>query len=293
MNSPDNTSFYFCFCLISNFTFTCAPSGFYISDSGVWLWLVGWKAWATLLMLSSDMHHNDDSSRMVNDGDDEEDYDNTKNSSLPCQLGQDCGDGHWLFPPSWSEILALWAKVWPPLQLSWGTPRYMPIIITSKKHQNWNQYWWHKSLTASRSIFQVKLRRGATPYGGIRLTDTCNHDGLTDVGSGWIILPAFRNKTKKKQKQYWGGTWGSVQRTQRASWTLGGEGDDQNQHNHFDNDGDDDDADDANGDNSHDKYAELTRIKLVWRAEAWALSNQKFWWWRWWRSFHWNDSSEE
>ena len=40
------------------------------------------------------------------------------------------------------------------------------------------------STSASKSIFQVKLRRGATPYGGIRLTDTCNHDGLTDVGSG-------------------------------------------------------------------------------------------------------------
>lgn len=29
------------------------------------------------------------------------------------------------------------------------------------------------------------LARGETPYGGIRLTDTCNHDGLTDAYTGW------------------------------------------------------------------------------------------------------------
>ena len=28
-------------------------------------------------------------------------------------------------------------------------------------------------------------RRGVTPYGGLRLTDSCHHDGLTDAGSGW------------------------------------------------------------------------------------------------------------
>ena len=29
------------------------------------------------------------------------------------------------------------------------------------------------------------LPRGHTPYGGIKLTDTCNHDGLTDAYTGW------------------------------------------------------------------------------------------------------------
>lgn len=29
------------------------------------------------------------------------------------------------------------------------------------------------------------LKRGATPYGGMKLTDTCNHDGLTDAYTGW------------------------------------------------------------------------------------------------------------
>jgi len=29
------------------------------------------------------------------------------------------------------------------------------------------------------------LKRGQTPYGGIKLTDTCNHDGLTDAYTGW------------------------------------------------------------------------------------------------------------
>lgn len=29
------------------------------------------------------------------------------------------------------------------------------------------------------------LKRGETPYGGLQLSDSCNHDGLTDVGSGW------------------------------------------------------------------------------------------------------------
>ena len=29
------------------------------------------------------------------------------------------------------------------------------------------------------------LPRGLTPYGGIKLLDTCNHDGLTDAYSGW------------------------------------------------------------------------------------------------------------
>ena len=29
------------------------------------------------------------------------------------------------------------------------------------------------------------LARGVTPYGGIMLTDTCNHDGLTDAYTGW------------------------------------------------------------------------------------------------------------
>jgi len=29
------------------------------------------------------------------------------------------------------------------------------------------------------------LRRGALPYGGSSLTDSCNHDGLTDAYSGW------------------------------------------------------------------------------------------------------------
>ena len=29
------------------------------------------------------------------------------------------------------------------------------------------------------------LPRGDTPYGGIKLLDTCNHDGLTDAYSGW------------------------------------------------------------------------------------------------------------
>ena len=29
------------------------------------------------------------------------------------------------------------------------------------------------------------LRRGVTPYGGLKLTDSCNHDGLTDAYSGW------------------------------------------------------------------------------------------------------------
>ena len=46
-----------------------------------------------------------------------------------------------------------------------------------------------------------------------------------------------KSKTNKQEnKQYWGGTWGSAQRTQQASSTLGGEGDDSNQkyeHNHL------------------------------------------------------------
>ena len=29
------------------------------------------------------------------------------------------------------------------------------------------------------------LARGQTPYGGVSLTDTCNHDGLTDAYTGW------------------------------------------------------------------------------------------------------------
>ena len=29
------------------------------------------------------------------------------------------------------------------------------------------------------------LARGMTPYGGIKLTDSCNHDGLTDAYTGW------------------------------------------------------------------------------------------------------------
>ena len=29
------------------------------------------------------------------------------------------------------------------------------------------------------------LARGQTPYGGLSLTDTCNHDGLTDAYTGW------------------------------------------------------------------------------------------------------------
>ena len=29
------------------------------------------------------------------------------------------------------------------------------------------------------------LARGVTPYGGIKLTDSCNHDGLTDAYTGW------------------------------------------------------------------------------------------------------------
>ena len=29
------------------------------------------------------------------------------------------------------------------------------------------------------------LARGVTPYGGIKLTDTCNYDGLTDAYTGW------------------------------------------------------------------------------------------------------------
>ena len=89
------------------------------------MWLGEWKVSATLLMLSSDMYHDDDFSRTVNedDGDDEEDYDDT----------------YWITSTSTSTL---------------------------------------------KSILTVKLRRGATPYGGIRLTDTCNHDGLTDVGSG-------------------------------------------------------------------------------------------------------------
>ena len=29
------------------------------------------------------------------------------------------------------------------------------------------------------------LPRGITPYGGIKLLDHCNHDGLTDAYSGW------------------------------------------------------------------------------------------------------------
>jgi len=29
------------------------------------------------------------------------------------------------------------------------------------------------------------LKRGVTPYGGLKMTDTCNHDGLTDAYSGW------------------------------------------------------------------------------------------------------------
>ena len=75
-------------------------------------------------MLSSDMYQDDISSRMVNDGDD----------------GEDCDNTNWITSTSTSAS---------------------NLILTI-----------------------VKLRRGATPYGGIRLTDTCNHDGLTDVGSG-------------------------------------------------------------------------------------------------------------
>jgi len=41
------------------------------------------------------------------------------------------------------------------------------------------------------------LKRGATPYGGIRLTDTCNHDGLTDVGSGWHMGKCAENTASK------------------------------------------------------------------------------------------------
>jgi len=41
------------------------------------------------------------------------------------------------------------------------------------------------------------LKRGATPYGGIRLTDTCNHDGLTDVGSGWHMGKCAENTAVK------------------------------------------------------------------------------------------------
>ena len=29
------------------------------------------------------------------------------------------------------------------------------------------------------------MPRGATPYGGIKLHDTCNYDGLTDAYTGW------------------------------------------------------------------------------------------------------------
>jgi len=41
------------------------------------------------------------------------------------------------------------------------------------------------------------LKRGTTPYGGIRLTDTCNHDGLTDVGSGWHMGKCAENTASK------------------------------------------------------------------------------------------------
>lgn len=41
------------------------------------------------------------------------------------------------------------------------------------------------------------LKRGVTPYGGIRLTDSCNYDGLTDAGSGWHMGKCAENTANK------------------------------------------------------------------------------------------------
>jgi len=41
------------------------------------------------------------------------------------------------------------------------------------------------------------LPRGDTPYGGIKLVDTCNHDGLTDAYSGWHMGKCAENTAVK------------------------------------------------------------------------------------------------
>jgi len=48
----------------------------------------------------------------------------------------------------------------------------------------------HRSLMVAGGMESLSntpytLNRGVTPYGGLDLTDTCNHDGLTDAYSGW------------------------------------------------------------------------------------------------------------
>jgi len=63
------------------------------------------------------------------------------------------------------------------------------------------------------------LPRGTTPYGGIKLRDTCNYDGLTDAYTGWHMGKCAENTavqmgiTRKAQDDY---GIESYKRTERA-----------------------------------------------------------------------------
>ena len=41
------------------------------------------------------------------------------------------------------------------------------------------------------------LKRGSTPYGGIKLIDGCNHDALTDAYTNWHMGDCAENMVKK------------------------------------------------------------------------------------------------
>ena len=41
------------------------------------------------------------------------------------------------------------------------------------------------------------LKRGTTPYGGMALTDGCNHDALTDAYTNWHMGDCAENTVKK------------------------------------------------------------------------------------------------
>ena len=41
------------------------------------------------------------------------------------------------------------------------------------------------------------LKRGATPYGGLKLIDGCNHDALTDAYTNWHMGDCAENMVKK------------------------------------------------------------------------------------------------